>query len=144
VWEQGCRDAEIEKLLTEGVILGVRDRILSLESEAESAPEPESLERAKVSYLNRFIRRDEPLKDARDRTLSLRLRGDRGILLVVDPEPDANWGHTCWIATCDFWSQDNRDMIRVVSNSFPPREDATSRLRAYGVLKNLLADPARS
>jgi hypothetical protein len=139
VWEEAQPDLGIEFSLTPAVIARVRDSIVSYRfDETTAVPD---LEHARVSYLNRFVTQDEPLMDVLDRALPESLRGCGGILLVVDPEPDANWGHRCWIALYDV-SSPIKQQVRVAPNDFPPREDVQTRLRIFGELRNLIPQPA--
>jgi len=93
------------------------------------AREKPLLQHAQVSYIERFVEKGEPLDDALGRRLDLDLVGPRGVLLLIDPHPDANWGHLCWIAACDEGRQGVK--ISVVESSFPPREEFGKRLRTY-------------
>src|SRR4051812_901950 len=121
--ELSKQNPEIENLL------GSKDVLRKiLAGVAPSSAQPLAVQ---VSYLNRMIRPTEELRDALDRDLGTKLAGDAGtpssgerVLLLLDPDPTANWGHPCWIAAYDVQS----GQVRTASHNFPPFEDDKSRL----------------
>ena len=133
MFEQPVANENIEKLLADrDVVRRVGQYIDTHFFVGERAGEKHLLQRSSVSYLNQFVEKGEPLEDALGRPLDLRLQGPRGVLLLIDPEPDANWGHLCWIAAYDERHDELTD--KVVENFFPPRQETERRLRSYTTL----------
>jgi len=118
-----ARNREIEGWLEQGHVV---TRVCRHIEEFSPGRLPETVQ---VSYLNRPLERDEEVEDIlgeRGRFAELRFPTPRGLLLLIDPSPHANWGHPCWVATVD-----EDDTVRVVENPFPPRESPTFRLAVY-------------
>jgi hypothetical protein len=80
-----------------------------------------------VSYLSHFVGQGESNQNALLRSQGLEdlpIQGRHGILLLIDPQPRANWSHPCWIATYDI----DKGAIKVARSDFPPRQEADRRL----------------
>lgn len=124
--KQPQRSSQIEKLLKDyNVTTRLRDYIEE-HFRDEDGWSKTSLDEVQFSYRNQWVAPNEELTDALERSENLRsLRiPHQGILLLADPEPHANWGHPCWIAT--FNVEDPQ--IRAVKNYFPPKEEENKRL----------------
>lgn len=82
----------------------------------------------RIFYCNDYVANHD-LQDALERPLeNLRMEGRRGLLLLVDPDPSANWAHPCWIASIDL---EHSEVLRVVRNNYPPLETPERRLVRY-------------
>jgi hypothetical protein len=115
-----ARNAELEKILEQEDLVA---RVCRHIEQTQSRRMPEII---RVAYLNRCLRRDEELEDLvgeRRRFADLHFDTSLGLLLLLDPSPDANWSHPCWVATVD-----EHHAVRAVESAFPPRESQDFRL----------------
>jgi hypothetical protein len=130
MFEQPERNPDIETIVRDHyVIPKICDRIF----EDEALRLEERLESTSFSYLSKSIGRGEAIQDVLGNSEGLeglKIQGSRGgIVLLVDPEPHANWSHPCWIATYDI------DFgVEVARHSFPPQETANRRLVTFTAL----------
>lgn len=126
--EQPMGNLEIESLLEENDVVRRACEYIDKEVlvEERSTVKP-LLGWTQVSYLNHFLESGEPIQNVLGRSLELEIQGSRGVLLLIDPHPDANWGHECWIATYD----EDRDDVQADASHFPPPESYERRLRTF-------------
>lgn len=132
--QQPMGNREIESLLDKNnVVQRAREYIDKEFLDKERSTVKSLLGWTQVSYLNQFLEAGESIRNVLDQPLELEIQGSRGVLLLIDPHPDANWGHECWIATYD----EDRDNVRADASHFPPPERYERRLRTY---KGLYSD----
>jgi len=122
--QQAERNPEMEKLLKKGNAI---ERICSQIKEGSGLEIDAEVRSIRVSYRLEFILQNEPIRDMLLRTDGLdqlRIEGKKGILLLFDPDANANWSHPCWIATYDI----DGDKIKVARHGFPPQEERGQQL----------------
>jgi|SRR5579872_200252 len=138
--EQAQRNDRVEEFLkTSGLIEYVCDSInKSLhEARAEEQLPPRLPPDTSISYYNRLLSGHEQARDALDRPFDLSFAGwEDNVLLLIDPDPRANWSHLCWVAAAELSGRRQPEIVRA---TYPPLETSELRLVRYKLAAHILA-----
>jgi hypothetical protein len=127
----------IEDIIRDSAIVGELCAAInrSLEEPAENGPYARLPADTRISYCNRMFRPGQRLLDALGRPYEgMEVPSGEYIALLIDPDPQANWSHPCWVAAVDLQLR-----WQLAHAAYPPLECENNRLVNVNVPAQALA-----
>jgi hypothetical protein len=84
----------------------------------------------RISYFSQLLSGDETLLNAVHEPIDLTLPGAQNVLLLVDPDPQANWAHPCWVVAAEYGENASWN-VQIAPARYPPLQTQDRRLVTF-------------